>query len=127
MNRLDEFREVRAASFEFVRPPGEPPTPMRLICKELRTGRLLCLGQPELARSPAPYTHGEDILFVAYDAAAALGCHLSLGWPIPTNILDLYAEFRWLNSGLLPPGDYSLADALHHYGLQGCAESLATL
>jgi hypothetical protein len=57
------------------------------------------------------------VLFIAYYASAELGCHLALGWPRPTRILDLFTEFRCLANGLSPPHCFSLLSALSWYGL----------
>ena len=42
-------------------------------------------------------------LIVAYYAPAEIGCFLSLGWPAPTWIIDLYAEFRRETNALARP------------------------
>ena len=39
-------------------------------------------------------------MFVAYFASAELGCFLSLGWPLPFNVVDLYVEHRRETNGL---------------------------
>jgi hypothetical protein len=38
---------------------------------------------------------------------------------MPERLLDLHAEFRCHKSGLLPPGDYGIEDALKHLGVGG--------
>ena len=70
---IDDFRDIRLVTCDYTRPQGERPTPTRLTACEQRTGR---------------------ILFVTFDAPAALGCILS-------------------------PGDYGLNDAPSHFGLEG--------
>ena len=45
----------------------------------------------ELGAAP-PYPVGQDVLFVAFAAAAELEVHLALGWPLPCNVLDLRVE-----------------------------------
>ena len=57
-------------------------------------------------------------MFVAYYASAELCCHLSLGWELPTNILDLFIEFRRLTNNSeehQPPA--GLLDALDYFRL----------
>ena len=66
-----------------------------------------------------PYGIGKNCLFVAYYASAELGCHLSLGWPLPANILDLYAEFRNMTNGVPTPSGNGLLGALVCLGLDG--------
>ena len=48
-----------------------------------------------------------------------LGCHLALGWPLPSRVLDLHAEFRCLTSGLAILKGRDLAGALAHYRVEG--------
>jgi hypothetical protein len=69
----------------------------------------------------APYRADEKALFVAYYASAELGCHLALGWPMPANVLDLYAEFRNVTNGLALPAGRGLLGALTYFGLDHIA------
>jgi DNA polymerase I len=115
----NHFLEIWLVNFTSSRPPGEVPQPLGLVARELRSGRLVHLQQGNLSSETPPYLLGSDSLFVTFDAPTALGCHLSLGWPLPARVLDLHAEFRCLTAGLLPPGDYDLFAALAHYGLGG--------
>ena len=81
LEKLSSFREVWLVTFEYDRPAGEPPRPTRLIAREARSGRTLDIG-PGGLHSPPFATEGSS-LFVAYDAPAALGCLLTLGWTCP--------------------------------------------
>jgi hypothetical protein len=122
---LDAFREVWLADFEYTPPPGERPTPVCLVAREFRSGRTLRLWQDELlARSEPPYPTGPDVLFVAFFASAEFGCHRALGWPLPAQVLDLYAEFRNHTNGLALPAGRGLLGALVAHGLDalGAAE-----
>jgi hypothetical protein len=120
---LDPFREVWAVDFEFQSAPGERPVPVCLVAWELRTGRKLRLWREEFDALP-PYSIEADCLFIAYYASAELGCHLSLGWPMPARILDLFIEFRCMTNGQETPAGNSLLGALTYYGLDniGAAE-----
>ncbi|MDA0995216.1 MAG: DNA polymerase, partial [Proteobacteria bacterium] len=42
-----------------------------------------------------------------------------LGWPLPTHLLDLFTEFRWLTNGRRPLHGNGLLGALLHFGLPG--------
>jgi hypothetical protein len=116
---LERYSEVWLVTFDFERLPGERPRPRGLVAREYRTGRVLHLKQEGLRHRKPPYSVGEEDLFVTYDAAPALGCHLALRWPMPTRVLDLHAEFRCATAGLDLDGDYRLQHALAHYGLAG--------
>jgi DNA polymerase I len=62
-----------------------------------------------------PTPSGPDSLFVAYNAAAELGCHVVLKWPMPARILDLYVEHKLEINGR--DGRARLIDALAAHGL----------
>src|SRR4051794_29244095 len=115
---LDAFREVWLVDLEFAAPPGERPDPVCLAAREFRSGRTLRFWRDELrGRREPPYPIGPDALFVAYYAAAELGCHLALGWPMPARVLDLFAEFRNRTNGLSLPHGAGLFGALSWFGL----------
>jgi hypothetical protein len=56
-------------------------------------------------------------LFVAYYSSAEIGCHLTLRWPVPERVLDLFTEFRNHTNGTPTVGGAGLLGALAHYGL----------
>jgi hypothetical protein len=114
------FDETWLVDFEFSVPPGEKPTPICLVARELTSGRKFRMWQDELfTMEGPPYPIGKNSLFVAYYASAEMGCQLSLGWPMPVNVLDLFVEFRNLTNGLSPPCGNSLLGALTWFGLYG--------
>jgi DNA polymerase I len=138
---LDAYREVWLVDFEFgpagrgaypevVTDPedwGENPDPRCFVALEFHSGRLIrqwCDGE----RPTIPYGIGADCLFVAFYASAEIGCHLSLGWPAPARVLDLFTEFRNKFNGRPPvlpqESKWSLLSALATYGLDsvGAAE-----
>jgi hypothetical protein len=121
MDALKPYRHVWAVDFEFTAPPGDRPTPICLVARELRTGELVRQWLADGAPDAPPYGTGPDTLFVAYYASAELGCHLALGWPTPTRILDLFAEFRCVTCGLPVPCGNGLLGALAYHGLDGLA------
>lgn len=116
---LDAFREVWVVDFEFRAARGERPTVVCLVAHEVRSGRALRLWHDEFTSGPCPYSIGPDSLVVAFYASAEMGCHLSLGWPLPANVLDLYAEFRVETNGKVLPNGAGLLGALAHYGRDG--------
>jgi hypothetical protein len=107
--------------FEFTAPRGERPRPLCVVAQELRTDAPTRLWQAEGAPALPPYSTDADALCVAYYASAELGCHLALNWPLPVRILDLFAEFRCLTSGLAVPRGNGLLGALAYFGPDGLA------
>lgn len=111
------FRQVWAVDFEFRAEPGERPVPVCLVAQELLGGGPpIRLWADQLGTMP-PYPIGPDSLFVAYYSPAEMNCHLALGWPMPENVLDLYAEFRTLTNGKVLPHGEGLLGALAYFRL----------
>ena len=100
------FNSVWLVDFEFSAQEGNNPDVICLVAHDLVSGKTHRIWKDELDfMSEPPYSLGEDALFVAYYASAEIGCHLSLGWELPLNVLDLFAEFRNQTNGLeLPCG-----------------------
>jgi hypothetical protein len=106
------YREVLCVDFEFTAPPGERPTPLCLVAREVFSGRL--------ARQWVDGTAPRRPPFPTDAASAELGCFLAF-WPFPARILDLYAEFRCVTSGVPVPCGHGLLGALAYFGLDGMA------
>lgn len=114
---LGRFAEIWCVDFEFTAGAGERPEPLCCVALELRSGRQL-RRWGEALREPLPV--GAEALYVAYYASAECGCHLALGWPLPANVLDLFAEFRVYANGRdrdIGVEGASLLSALSHFGL----------
>jgi DNA polymerase-1 len=112
------FREIWAVDFEFVADPGQRPVPVCMVARELRSGRQLRIWQDDLPQRP-PFDIGPNSLFVAYMAAAELGCFAELGWTMPDRVLDLYVEFRAITNGRETPHGRGLLGALSFHGIPG--------
>ncbi len=110
------YKEVWCHDFEFSAPPGERPTVVCLVAKEIISGREIRIWQDEMPATP-PYDIGPDSLFVAFYASAEVGCHLALGWSLPVNMLDLYTEFRNLTNGLYLVAGKGLLGAQAYFDL----------
>ncbi len=117
MDLLGCYREIWCVDFEFRAPDGHRPEPRCVVARELRSGRVVRRWLGDDPPPVPPYSIKNDSLFVAFFASAELGCHLALGWPMPTRILDLYAEFRNLTNGRTPRHGNGLLGALSHFGL----------
>lgn len=116
---FDVFREVWVVDFEFRAAPGERSDPVCLVAHEVNSGREIRLWEDELKTGQCPYSTGPDTLVVAYYASAEMVCHLALGWPMPANVMDLYAEFRVETNGKVLPVSNGLLGALEYYGRSG--------
>src|SRR5262249_1843574 len=98
------------------------PKPICAVFRELKTERTFRFWREELFRlRHPPFSSGPDTLFVAYYASAELGCFLSLGWSLPTYVLDLYTQFRALTNGSAIPSGNGLLGALIAFGLHAMA------
>ena len=112
------FAEIWMADFEFVVGEGERPRPVCLVAEEFWSGRQIRLWEEEIKQlDAAPFNTGPNACFVAYFASAELGCFRALGWPLPTNTLDLFAEHRVLTNGTLLPNGNGLLGAARRYGI----------
>ena len=114
-----DFEEIWCVDFEFSVEGCGRPQPVCMVARELRSSRLIRSDQTRLRRlSEPPFRIDEMVLYVAYYASAELGCHLALGWPMPANVLDLFAEFRNATNGLPQVGSAALIGALTYFGLE---------
>ena len=112
------FKEIVFADFEFKAPDGERPRVHCLVAKELYSGRTHRYWSDDLCQMhSAPFDVGNNTLFVAYYASAELSCFKALGWTFPTNVLDLFIEFRNRVNGLRPPSGFGLLGALIYLGI----------
>lgn len=112
--------------FEFRPIGGREGNPSEVICMvahEIRTGKYHRLFQEDLYKLKAPpFPINETAIVVAYFASAEMACFKALGWPMPKNVLDLYAEFRNKTNGLpYLPGGRSLIGAMKFFGLDSIA------
>lgn len=113
-----QFNEIWLVDFEFVAPDGEQQRPVCMVAEEFWSGRQIRMWEEDLRASPAaPFNTGPDCLLVAYFASAELACFRALGWPLPYNILDLFAEHRVITNGLRNLHGNSLLGAAQRLGI----------
>jgi len=113
------FREIWLLDFEFHGAP-EKSWVVCMVAREFRSGRVIRMWRDELVNlRRAPFDVGPHAVVVAYYASAEIGCFLALGWPLPTNLLDLFTEHRCATNGLRLSGakPNSLVSALRYRGL----------
>ena len=117
MHPLDRFNQSWAVDFEFSTGSDLNSDPLCAVAIELRSNQTVRMWREELrARPRAPFDTGPNTVMVAYSATAELDCFLSLGWPQPCNIIDLYAEYLALNNPT-PLNQRKLLHAMDAYGL----------
>jgi hypothetical protein len=115
------FAHAIFEDFEFVPAPGERPDVVCGVFHDLGTGQTIRLTRDQLTDRP-PYDIGPDTLVVCFVANAEVACHLSLGWPVPKNILDLSPEFKChVNGKGIPRKNQGLIGALQYFGLSTIA------
>jgi DNA polymerase-1 len=116
------FSRCTLVDYEFTAPGGERPRPICVVARDSETGRTTRLFEDELRHHhAAPYPTDQHALVVAYYASAEMSCHLALGWPIPTFVLDLFTEFRTVTNGRTTGVGNSLLGALAYFGLDAIA------
>ena len=115
---LAHFAQIVVYDTEFHAPPGAVPAPICLVATEVRSGKQWRLWKDDLQRtSRPPFPTGDKTLCVGFYTVAEMSCHLALGWPTPTHIVDLYAEFRCLTNGHKLIRGRSLVGALSFFGI----------
>lgn len=126
MTGLSAYREIWVIDFEFHAPPGERPTPLCMVAVNVITREEKRLWGEELHSLSQNFFSSPDVLVVAYYASAEVGCFLVLGIEHPTNLLDLYVEFRNRHNGRQLPSGSGLLGAAVAYGLDCIAASEKT-
>jgi DNA polymerase I len=115
---LNSFGSISLVDFEFRSINGNRPVPVCMVIKDARSGAVTRYWQDELRKlCRCPFPVGATDLVVAYFASAEFGCMLELGWKLPTNVIDLFAEHRVETNGLYLPTGNSFLSALAWRGL----------
>ncbi len=118
MENLYVFKEVWVVDWEFRANPGDVVVPICLVAYEVNSKRVIRLNGEDLQKTKEPpYSVGTDSVMVAYFASAEISCHLALGWDLPSNVIDLYVEFRNRTNGSRLPCGSGLLGALAFFGL----------
>jgi DNA polymerase I len=113
----DAFTAIWVLDFEYHAPAGHRPLPVCAVATDVRSGRSVQLWGEEL-HHPPPFGCGSHEAIVSYNAPAELSCYLALGWPIPSQVIDLQAEFLLLtNTGREGRRHYKLLMACEAFGI----------
>ena len=113
---LSDFEQVIFSDFEFASKSGEHPDVVCLAWHEWPSGQTHRLWRDQLGSVP-PYRIDNSVLHVHFVSNAELGCHLSLDWPLPVNVLDLNPVFRNITNGRTVPEGRGLHGALTYFHL----------
>lgn len=117
MDWLNRFDAVWSIDFEFSCPPGERPSVVCMVAREYFSKRLIRISMDDLRiMERPPFDIGDRSLFVAYFSSAEWNCFLSLGWPLPIRVLDLWCEYKNLLNGSSPQLGWGLLSCLAHFG-----------
>lgn len=115
------FTRVILEDFEFISKPGERPDVVCMVFHDLSTGQTTRLWRNQLSEQ-LPYDGGDGTLVVSFVFNAEGACHLSLGQPMPKNVLDLSAEFKCqVNGKGIPRKNQGLIGALQYFGFSSIA------
>jgi len=114
------FPRVILEDFEFISVPGERPDVVCMVFHDLRTGQTTRLWRDQLTNQ-LPYDDNDTVV-VSFVFNAEGICHLSLGQPLPKNVLDLSPEFkRHVNGKGISRKNQGLIGALQYFGLDTIA------
>ncbi len=90
-----------SVDFEYIPKDDGAMTVVCVVAKDLWSGQITQAFGNELGPEPC-FPTGPDTVMVAYFSAAEVEAFLALGWKLPRNILDLYAEHMRLTNGRAP-------------------------
>jgi hypothetical protein len=110
-------RALWVVDFEFCKDRYLRPDVICAAGHEIRTGRTFALRRDQLGGKP-PYDIGADALVFFYSGQEAeLACHLSLGWELPENPVDLIVVYRMAINGRGGNQELGLFAALARCGI----------
>lgn len=90
MSCVAHYKSIWVLDFEFIARDGECPEVVCMVAYEILSKQWIFLWQEDFDESP--FSIGDDVLFIAYSAAAEWSCFLALGWPMPSRCIDLFFE-----------------------------------
>jgi len=101
---------------EYRQPPGENPTVVCMVLKNILNDRTYRLSGKDLKKFPVPIT--DDSLFVTHYAPAEINSMLSLGFKKPKFIFDTYVESKKLYWGKQDGFDFKHLSCCRRYGIK---------
>lgn len=118
------FDKIHIVDTEFFGEDGDHKTPVCLVVKELLSGRVARYWMDKLHEMDRPpFDIGPSSLFVGYFTSAEFSVFLALGWDLPINIFDCFAEFRCRTNGNALPFRNGQLGALAYFGITDVDQS----
>jgi len=114
MKSWEDFKSIVIVDYEFIAGKGERQRPLCYVAYDILAGQLYRRWLLDEA-SKQDYPNDRTSLTVAFMASAEFGCYLPLNFPLPTYVVDLFAEFRCQTNGLVQ--DSSLIGACNYFNL----------
>jgi DNA polymerase-1 len=110
------FNQIWVCDFGFISKEGERPKPICFVGTEFYSGETYKIWLEGVDKPHLPFdVKREDVAYCAYYSIAEFTCHLALNWDLPTNVLDLFSEYRIETNGYLEKN--GLLDACKKYGI----------
>lgn len=117
------FGKVWIADFEFISKDGERPEPVCFVATEINSKETHKIWLEGVKNPILPFNvKNDDSVYVAFYSVAEFTCHLKLGWDLPTNVIDLYPEYRICTNGNLEKN--GLLDACAKYGIPTISQEI---
>ena len=114
----ESFDNIWVVDYEYYGDDADPKIPVIYSAKNLKTGEFISHWITKKETQPL-YSCDPKSLFVSFFAPAELSCHLTLKFPFPLYIIDLWAEFLNQINGKRIPGKKNLLLACEYYGIKG--------
>ena len=84
---------------------GEIPHPVCFSAQELLTGERIDLWLDDEPHPEPIQFSNPELIYVSFYGVGDLQCHISLGWSLPVNLIDLFAEWRLLSNTTHKPNE----------------------
>jgi len=117
----DQFDHVVVYDYEFKSTAGNPPEPVCVTYKDLKTGRIRqqwLVGQDNLDYYNFPPFPEPSTLFICHYAVAEVSCDIVRGFTKPTFIWDSFVEEKKMLNGKIKNG-FGLLDTCERYNIKG--------
>lgn len=112
------YRRIVVCDTEFFQPPGHPPKMHCWAAKVVGDSGHILSGPPDKLKEYVSWLTDPETLWVFFYACADISAILYAGYPAPTNVLDLFAEYRCLTNSTHKSPRAGLLQVMEAYGLK---------